>query len=317
MFESFEPGKGAETTSERAVISSAATGDTWQDEAVANFERSKAQAFARNVDEGKIERGDPVEKRFAEELFGLSADSKYAQSLFSNLLEYGLGQNEFENIFENVSQYQLLQEEISKKSPSVEHLLCILGDGEIGNSDRAAALVSNNNERHRVIEKNQQDLGDRMSNNPKASDLEYRLGAYAEAIEPQVRYAVFQLLEKGYSPFESGFFDLPTGAQYVGFNKNSTINFAYVTETINKNFDEEYKKLFSQIRVDERGDRIQIILVPKVRTMPLGVWRLAWNSLVASMPDVSSESNKEMIVDNGLQGKIFREKQDKLSEVEN
>lgn len=259
----------------------------------------------------KIEQEDQIQKRFTEELFDASADSEYVQSIFTALKEYGYRQNEFENIFKNVSNNQSLREEIRRGGPAIEHLVAVAGDKEFS-SEEIAALIFNNNERQSVLQKNQQELKERTANNPLATDEEYRLGTYVEAIEPQVRDAVFDLLKKGYSPVESGFFDLSVGSQYIGIQKNEGIDSARIVEAINKNFNEDDKKVFSESFVKEYNDRIQIVLVPKIRTIPLGTWRLFWNSLVSSLPDISSESNNMVVINNGLQGKRFRENQDRL-----
>lgn len=312
MFESFDNKNAKDVALEKEPVVTQATGDSWQEDAVANFERSRSKNHEGNIEYSKIEQGDQVQKRFMEELFDASTDRNYVQSILTNLNEYGFTQNEFENVLKNVSKNQTLREEISKGGAAVEHLLYELGIKNYDNPDVVAALIFNNNERQRVIEKNQQELNDRIANNPRATEEEYRLGAYVEAIEPQVSDAVFELLRKGYSPFESGFLDLATGSQYIGLRKDSTINFAHITDEINKNFSEEDKKVFSRIRIEEQENRIQIILVPKVRTMSLGAWRLFWNALADSMPDISNELSKNAVIDNGLQGKRFRENQDKL-----
>lgn len=48
-------------------------------------------------------------------------------------------------------------------------------------------------------------VADREEQHPQASEAELNLGAYAEAIEPQVRAAIFHLREKGYVTMLSGF----------------------------------------------------------------------------------------------------------------
>lgn len=57
-------------------------------------------------------------------------------------------------------------------------------------------------ETHKKIE---EEVKIRRENNPFASEEELEMGAYWEAIEPQVREAVADLRKKGYHTFESGF----------------------------------------------------------------------------------------------------------------
>ena len=59
--------------------------------------------------------------------------------------------------------------------------------------------------REEEIEKNKQEVSDRVSHNPHATQEEYDLGVFREALETQVRDAVFALLKKGYAPVYSGF----------------------------------------------------------------------------------------------------------------
>lgn len=316
MFESFGNQNTSNVALEKEPTPSEATGDTWQEEAVANFERSQQRNSESNTNKPKIEQRELIQKRFTDELFDSSADSNYVKSIFAVLNEYGFTQNEFENVFNNASKNQSLREEIRKGGPAVEHLLYELGNRVIDNSDIVTALITNNNERQRVIQKNQQELSKRIANNPIATDEEYRLGAYTESLEPQVSDAVFKLLEKGYSPFESGFLDLSAGSQYIGFEKIPNIAPEQIVEAINKNFNENNKKVFSEIRIENQDDRIQIILIPKIRTMSLGAWRLFWNDIADCLPEVHNESSNNKKIDNGNQGEIFRKNQDKLRQLQ-
>ncbi len=50
------------------------------------------------------------------------------------------------------------------------------------------------------------EIAERLERDPRPSELEIRAGAFKEWVEPQVRDAVFQMLEKGYGTQSSGFY---------------------------------------------------------------------------------------------------------------
>ncbi len=60
-------------------------------------------------------------------------------------------------------------------------------------------------QRSRQIAESDADCKLREATNPKATALEYEVGAYKERMEGPVREAVFDLRSKGYASFESGF----------------------------------------------------------------------------------------------------------------
>lgn len=172
--------------------------------------------------------------------------------------------------------------------------------------------MHNVKERQNEIAKNNAEKYERIISNPYASDEEYQIGAYRESIETQVRDAVFDLQKKGYLPMESGYNDLITGSQYIGINKEVSINGQAMADSINKNLKKETKNLFSEVSVQDYEDRLQIILVPKVRIMPLSAWKLAWDEVVSCIPALNDSLLMNKNSENGVQGGRFRDAQDKI-----
>jgi len=292
-----------------------ATADSWQDEAVANFEKSRNQVTEKSIGQPEVADGGLVEDRFAKELFGGTEQMEDIKPLYIFLTEVGFEENEFENLFQNVHKHRELIELVRDGAPLTGHLLFDLGIKVIDDPKDVEALVKNNNMRSREIAKNQQELSRRKADNPLATDEEYRLGIYKEAIESQVRDAVFELQHKGYSPVGSGFFDAITGSQAIFIEMLDAVHPKEIVDSINDNLGAENKRIFEQILVKESGDRIEIILVPKVRTMSLSVWKTAWDDIASCFPNIQNTLSSKGNVNNGGQGVEFRENQDKLRQL--
>lgn len=69
--------------------------------------------------------------------------------------------------------------------------------------------------RREVLVEQQSALEHRRRTNPLLSTDEQLIGMYTEAIEPQVRGAVFDLNRKGYPTFSSGFYDFDSRYQAI------------------------------------------------------------------------------------------------------
>lgn len=236
----------------------------------------------------------------------------------TNILAYGGSHKEIENFFTNISRSELLRDTLCTKDLDVNGSITeILMKKIFTDPKEVGDMVHNIKEKQKEKAKNELEKYDRITSNPYASDEEYRAGTYRESIESQVRDAVFELQKKGYSPMESGFNDLATGSQYIGISKEESVDGQTIANGINKNISEKIKKLFSQILVQGHQDRVQIILVPKIRTMPLGAWKTAWDEIVSCLPKTDNLLMNKRNTDNGLQGEKFREAQDKIKKGKN
>jgi len=72
-------------------------------------------------------------------------------------------------------------------------------------------------QRRRLINQSHAETDAREISLPKASELEYAIGAYKERLETQAREAVLNLRKKGYTSFESGFSGL--SRQQISFER--------------------------------------------------------------------------------------------------
>lgn len=60
--------------------------------------------------------------------------------------------------------------------------------------------------RARTHEEMEREFTERIASNPKPTEAELRVGAFKEALEPQVRDAIFEFFRKGYTTSSSGFY---------------------------------------------------------------------------------------------------------------
>ena len=155
----------------------------------------------------------------------------------------------------------------------------------------------------------------RKKTSPLASDEEYNAGVYKDSLEFQVSDAVFILRKKGYNTFESGFGDLVTGEQMVGFWQEDFDTEPFVPETLRRALIEKGVN----IELEKEGDvepppekkRYQILLIPMGDKLPsLEEWKEIWDLVAKEMPIISEGS--EPINDNTLISKSFREEQKKI-----
>lgn len=251
------------------------------------------------------------------EIVSLPYGERGFQSWMSDILTHEGGDEEIENFFKNVSKSEFLRDTVQKNINIFVMLFHEVSKKIFDKPEDIESLVHNLKERQEEISRNGKDRYRRILSNPYASDEEYRAGTYKESIESQVRDAVFELRKKGYSTMESGFRDLVTGSQYIGINREVGIDSQTITESINKNLNKENKLILSKILVKNSDNRVQIVLFPKIRTMPLNVWKLVWDDVASCIPVIDDSLRKKENSDNGEQGRDFREAQDKIKEGKN
>lgn len=126
-------------------------------------------------------------------------------------------------------------------------------------------------------------MRDRLEHNPLADAEECNAGVYREELEAQMSDAIFMLRKKGYSTFESGFNDLKDGSQYIGFNKEDL-------ESLKQGLEKpEISKLFESQKVkaslEEKSDRIVLILVPENPQQNMEFWKKLWSSFAEKAID--------------------------------
>lgn len=233
----------------------------------------------------------------------------------STIIKYGAKDEEFKNFFKNISKSDILRTALLTTDSEI---LGTLSDKLMSkvyvDPNQIEDMVHNATERREEKFRNNIDKYERIFSNPLASAEEYEAGIYRESIEHQVRDAVFELQKKGYSPIESGFMDIDTGSQYIGINKEESVDAQVIADSFNKKLDEKNKKLFSEILVKEYDDRVQIILIPKIKTMPLGVWKFVWDDVASCIPEAKDSLQSKKNNDNGNQGRDFRGTQDQIKE---
>ncbi|MFA6297154.1 MAG: hypothetical protein WC629_01190 [Candidatus Paceibacterota bacterium] len=132
---------------------------------------------------------------------------------------------------------------------------------------------------------------------------EYKLGAYADVLESQVKDAVLTAQRKGYLTFQSGFREGNGRDQFMDFyNKNIVIP----EETL-----KYLRDLSIEVRVNSFDDRTTLTLHP-VGDNPvrLAQWKEVWDTLVESLPTADSETVQNMKLYKEYVD--FRRKQDSL-----
>jgi hypothetical protein len=225
-----------------------------------------------------------------------------------------------ENYLTNVNSNQKIRALIEKYPDRFDYFFYILGESVFSSEDMD--ILGHNLEARQVeILENEKDRHDRIITNPKATDEEYRLGAYAESMESQVREAVFKLQEKGYRPIGSGFDDPLEGSQMIMIDKKAGVDIEGIKKSLSpdnpgrRNF---LDSKISKIAVLEIDDRINIVLSPIDKKMSVADWKPLWNGLVDILPDANDlTEDKKSTSNNGFQGMKFRQDQDRLKEDKN
>ena len=136
-----------------------------------------------------------------------------------------------------------------------------------------------------------------------ATDEEYKLGAYADILESQVRNAVFAAQKKGYLTFQSGFREKSDRDQFMDFyNRN-----IFIPEEALRYMKEQS----IEVKLENLDDRTTLTLNPiGTDTIRLVQWNEIWNRLINKLPLAESETVPNM----KLTGEhvAFQRKQDSL-----
>lgn len=150
--------------------------------------------------------------------------------------------------------------------------------------------------RRSEINSMQNELAERIINNPTATEEELNMGAYQENIESQVRDIVNNLRNKGYATYESGFsgFD----GQMISFENNYLDNFKLPEELINK-----YKNIGVAISTEPK--RVKLRFAKEFNSDEITGF---WKELESYFPKLDEVAPPCQI----NQAKSFREKQVKL-----
>lgn len=137
--------------------------------------------------------------------------------------------------------------------------------------ERLAAFAMLRQTTHEQMKK---ELLDRETHNPHPTEVELRLKAFVEELEPQVRGALQVFVEKGYTPNSSGFYGMNGERQvidgYFDFTKDEQQRIeeagAIVTEK------------------DSSGDR-EFSITFVQNTPDLNAMTEQWNKIAAALPD--------------------------------
>lgn len=132
--------------------------------------------------------------------------------------------------------------------------------------------------RKRVVDQNWDDVIERERNNPKATPDEYKMGAYVEIIEPQVRDAVLLLRKKGYNTYESGFYG--DNLQLISTEEDSFLSYSP-----SLNLKKYLKEKNIEIKVEPNsvllyfGDKVNLETIKDV-----------WDRVADDIPDLGHEA---------------------------
>jgi len=134
----------------------------------------------------------------------------------------------------------------------------------------------------------------RLKKDPFASEEELAAGIYKEYIEPQVRDAVFAIRRKGYGTFESGFYNLIEGSQYIGFAKDTLKDFSLPPDRI-----EALKSKGVEISIETTAEDRDSLFLKPIRDFDLDQWKKIWDEVVEIFPNrgipASPGNNKKFI----------------------
>ena len=147
--------------------------------------------------------------------------------------------------------------------------------------------------RYSTTEEMKKALDARKENDPTATKEELNLGAYQEAIEPQVRHTVLNLRRQGYNTYESGFYG-EGGEQKIGFIGEPLKDFL-----LPKELTEKLKEQGVEIKVAPNS-----IYFSPSREMNITELKVIWDEIVSVLPDLGkpAEPNPRRAA------QVFREK---------
>lgn len=144
----------------------------------------------------------------------------------------------------------------------------------------------------------------RLQESPKASEAEYELGVYKDALEWQVQDAVFELQEKGYRTFQSGFREAVD-------NRDQFVEMYNTKVDLPESAIEEFKEEEFEISLIEYDNSTEINIRPlSDEPVFLEEWKEVWDDLAEAMP----EADDEDLSDRQEYGyhRDFRRRQDEM-----
>jgi hypothetical protein len=203
---------------------------------------------------------------------------------------------------EKIANNPKIADELSKDPNFVKELELIEDPRLFENPEAVDRLIYQYELRKESVARSNADLGNRFMANPYASEEELRAGVYKEALEPQVREAIFTLRKKGYDTFESGFHDLAVGDQYIGFKKDSNEPLKIDTEALN----ERLRRKGIDAKFYEEDDRYTLSLNSGA-DLSLEEWGRIWAEVADAIP---AREDKSIPLPTGAE--TFAEQQRKL-----
>lgn len=147
--------------------------------------------------------------------------------------------------------------------------------------------------RKTTIDTMRKEIDERKETNPKANEEELNMGAYIESIEPQVRDTILNLRRKGYSTYESGF-----------FNDEQKISFEDHYPFLTKDFFDNLS--IPKIKIKHSDQSIELICEAE---LSLDEIKNAWEKIEKCLPNLKVTAKPCQL----YQAKLFREKQAELN----
>lgn len=129
-----------------------------------------------------------------------------------------------------------------------------------------------------------QDVAKRENERPVPTRDEYRMGAFVENIEPQVRDVVLSLRCKGYNTSESGFYNAGQCEQVVSVKDDSFENLTFPEELIS-----EFKEKGVELKIKKYDDRTTIVFTFQ-KYYPLSDIKDMWARIDLYIPDRGHEA---------------------------
>lgn len=150
--------------------------------------------------------------------------------------------------------------------------------------------------RKSTLEQTRQEVEERVKRNPRATQEELSLGAYWETIEPQVRSAVLNLRQKGYTTYESGFYGF--NSQKISFKEDHLKGFE-----LSQDLAQELQKRGIDVKIKPNS-----ISFSAGRFLEIDELRKIWDQLESALPDLEKPAEPSSL----QAAENFRRKQREL-----
>lgn len=137
--------------------------------------------------------------------------------------------------------------------------------------ERLAAFAMLRQTTHEQMKK---ELADRVTNNPQPTEVELRLKAFLEQLEPQVRDALRIFVEKGYTPNSSGFYGRNGERQVID-------GYFDLTEEEQKNIEEAGATVVKQEFAGEKEFSVEF----NPKSPDLQAITQQWNKIATALPN--------------------------------